>query len=504
VTSTDWTPAPAFSGRQVGQVLAGRYRLAMYKGGDDIAEVWHAVEESTQRVVTVEILRDRDDESRRARFLEQAHRMAGIERPSVMKVAAIHNEPSDTFVVFEHLIPLPVELPDAPLSSTSVVPPEAVTAPPPEAVAPPLPEWIATPLPEPSLSLPVAGPQPQPIAAVLPEWIAATPSTDAAEPTRIIKPETVRKPVLVDAEPLTVDAEPLTVDAEPVTVDAEPVIVDMDDPSAPVVLTPHARPGARQEVTRSIGLAKGDVSATMAGAARLIASVRLLLRGLQLNDRFAAVRAHVPVDGAQVRAGAAQLSVRARPMLAKTGPLIATARPLLVRARHNQVVMAVATAAILLAVFIASPLDDAIASALRPKPTAAPPATTSPTAPLARAPFAVPPLSAYAAKFESQAPFPTAVPNGAVEWVVALRNTGTVGWYRGYAGAQVALALADGTGVAVQSTDFVAPGQVGWFVVRLRARAETGTYTVSLLPRVDGSGALPDLGIHVVITVTKP
>src|ERR1700704_185089 len=162
----------------------------MYKGGDDIAEVWHAVEESTQRVVTIEILRDRDDESRRTRFLEQARRMAEIERPSVMKVAAIHNEATDTFVVFEHLIPLPVELPDAPLSATSVVPPpEAATAPPPEAVAAPLLDWIATPLPEtiaPPLSLPVAGPQRQPIAAVLPEWIAATPSADAGAPSDAI------------------------------------------------------------------------------------------------------------------------------------------------------------------------------------------------------------------------------------------------------------------------------------------------------------------------------
>jgi hypothetical protein len=165
--------------------------------------------------------------------------------------------------------------------------------------------------------------------------------------------------------------------------------------------------------------------------------------------------------------------------------------------------MAVVTAAIVLAVFVASPLDDAIASALRPKPTAVP-ATISPTATLARAPFALPPLSAYGATFETQSPFPTAVPNGAVEWVVALRNTGTVGWYRGIEGAQVALALADGTGVAVQSTEYVAPGQVGWFVVHFRARAETGTYNVPLLPRVDGRGPLPDLGIHAVITVTKP
>jgi hypothetical protein len=498
VTSTDWTPAPAFSGRQVGQVLAGRYRLAMYKGGDDIAEVWHAVEEATQQVVTVEILRDRDDESRRTRFLEQAHRMAEIERPSVMKVAAIHNEPTDTFVVFEHLIPLPVELPDPLLTPTSVVPPpEAATAPPPEAVAAPLPEWIATPLPEsiaPPLSLAAAGPQPQPIAAVLPEWVAATPPTEFAapsdgiavaetEPARIIKPQTVKKPVIVDTEP---------------------VIVDMDDASAPtVVMTPRVRPDAMEEVTRSITLAKGDLSAIAARVTPVIASARLFVRGLHLDKRFAAVRAHVPVDSAQVRASAAQLSVRARPMIARAGPLIESARPWIVRARHNQIVMAVVTAALVLAVFVASPLDDAIASALRPKPTVAP-STTTPTAPLARASFALPPLSAYGAAFESQAAFPTAVPNGAVEWVVALRNTGSVGWYRGIEGAQVALALPDGAGVAVQSTEYVAPGQVGWFVVHFRARAEPGTYTVPLLPRVDGRGPLPDLGIHVIVTVIKP
>jgi hypothetical protein len=67
----------------------------------------------------------------------------------------------------------------------------------------------------------------------------------------------------------------------------------------------------------------------------------------------------------------------------------------------------------------------------------------------------------------------------------------------------MALALNDGTGVAVQSTQYVAPGQVGWFVVHLRARSEPGAYTVPLNLRVDGRGPLPDLGIHVVVTVTK-
>jgi len=152
-------------------------------------------------------------------------------------------------------------------------------------------------------------------------------------------------------------------------------------------------------------------------------------------------------------------------------------------------------------VIVISPLDDAIGAAFRsaaaPSPTNAPPATLAP------APFPLPPLAAYGATFDSQGAYPTTTPNGAVEWVVALRNTGSVGWYRGIDGAQAALALADGTGVAVQSTAYVAPGQVGWFVVHIRARADAGTYTVPLVPRIDGRGPLPDLGIFAVVTVTK-
>ena len=81
VNSTETTPAPvpATGGREVGQLLVGRYRLAMFKGGDDIADVWHALDESTEKVVTLEILRDRDNEAARQRFLAEAHRMAASE-----------------------------------------------------------------------------------------------------------------------------------------------------------------------------------------------------------------------------------------------------------------------------------------------------------------------------------------------------------------------------------------------------------------------------------------
>ncbi|HKC90056.1 MAG TPA: hypothetical protein VKE23_01890, partial [Candidatus Limnocylindria bacterium] len=116
----------------------------------------------------------------------------------------------------------------------------------------------------------------------------------------------------------------------------------------------------------------------------------------------------------------------------------------------------------------------------------------------------VPPLGEYGAAFESKAPDPSARPDGTVEWVVALRNTGSAGWYRGIDGAQASLALSDGTSAGIQSTDFVGPGQIGWFVVKLHAPAKPGTYDIALLPRIDGRGALRDLGIKAKLTVTAP
>jgi hypothetical protein len=123
-------------------------------------------------------------------------------------------------------------------------------------------------------------------------------------------------------------------------------------------------------------------------------------------------------------------------------------------------------------------------------------------APLARASFEVPPLSAYGATFERQAPYPNVQPNANVEWVVALRNTGSAGWYRGIDGAQASLALENGTMAGVQTTEYVGPGQVGWFIVHFTAPSNAGTSKVHLLPRIDGRGSLPDLGIFATVTVS--
>jgi hypothetical protein len=121
---------------------------------------------------------------------------------------------------------------------------------------------------------------------------------------------------------------------------------------------------------------------------------------------------------------------------------------------------------------------------------------------LARASFEVPPLSAYGAAFERQAPYPNVQPKANVEWVVALRNTGSAGWYRGIDGAQASLALENGTMAGVQTTEYVGPGQVGWFIVHFTAPSQAGTSKVHLLPRIDGRGSLPDLGIYATVTVS--
>jgi hypothetical protein len=483
VKSTETMPAPA-GDREIGQLLAGRYRLAISKGGDDVADVWHALDESTQTVVTLEILRDRGNDAARQRFLAEARRMAAIERPSVMRVASTVDAGTDTFIVFEHLIPLPVVL-------------TGLTA-------------VAR---------------------------DARPATRAAEDR--------------DKTVLTAVAGPMRAAAHDDVGSDEtvPTIVELDEvrePSVPhLVAAATGLPETVRDATRSLVSVRTDVSRVVPLVTRLLADaggfVRDVMHDVQMDALIADARAFITsararvslrFDPAAVTSLARSATARARALTgaassarmplarakpvgdgaagsgfampdiaALTASVASSAGPLIARARANPIVLAGATGVLVLIAVFVSPLDDAIGNALRGGP--APSATVAPRALLVPAPFEVPPLSAYGAAFESQGPYPTTTPNGTVEWVVALRNTGSAGWHRGIEGAQAALALPDGAGVAVQSTDYVAPGQVGWFVAHFKARAELGTYTVQLLPRIDGRGPLPELGIYTVVTVAK-
>ena len=521
VNSTEATPAPAVGGREVGQVLAGRYRLAMFKGGDDLADVWHALDDSTEKVVTLEILRDRSNEPAKQRFLAEARRMAAIERPSVMRVASIHDGATDTFIVFEHLIPLPVVLTELSAIARDVKPATkaadektvvlgAVAGP----TRPPV-------VPEPDVTQE---------AAVTPEASAvdATGALDEEAPmivdlAQFQMPPAAPAPTVgqaVSGALTTARSDVSAAVAEvrallPQGIDTSPVKALIARVSTRVRQFADVVAGARASLTRGVARASSTRVAAPARAAD-VKGDRPRAGGVvqaftSLGSRAASSAAPLM---ARAASSAAPLIGRAAssagPLLTRAasnaGPLIARAAsgtgPLIGRvSRVHPVILAVPVGLLLLAVFLMSPLDDAIIDVLRPAPASS--ATGVPRPALAPAPFTVPPLSAYGATFESQGPYPTTTPNGTVEWVVALRNTGSAGWYRGIDGAQAALALPNGAGVAVQTTEYVAPGQVGWFVVKFRARAELGSYTVQLLPRIDGRGALQDLGIFTVVTVAK-
>ena len=257
--------------------------------------------------------------------------------------------------------------------------------------------------------------------------------------------------------------------------------------SAVAARMPRARDAAGAASARPAKLPKAaKVRADGAGIASAEAAIARCVRAEDAVGRIAAPKMpsleHRGADAAIARVG----SRRDRSSLS--------------RGARNRLFLGAQLWHSLALVVVTTQLDETIVNAVR---SAVPSPTVAPRAALAPAPFEVPPLSAYGATFETQGAYPTTTPNGTVEWVVALRNTGSAGWYRGIEGAQAALTLPDGAGVAVQTTEYVAPGQVGWFIVHFRARAELGTYTVPLLPRIDGRGLLQDLGIFAVVTVAK-
>jgi hypothetical protein len=492
VNSTETTPTPAVGGRQVGQILAGRYRLAVSKGGDEVADVWHALDESTQKVVTLEILRDPGNDAAKQRFLAEARRMAAIERPSVMRVASILGEGTDIFIVFEHLIPLPVVLTGLTAVARDVRP--------------------ATKAAEETTLTAVAGPT-----RAVAQEIVATEETSA--PIVELEPEMVPD-ATSSLMSTTSPVSPAVPSATGLLADARAFIRDVMHDAQMDSLIADARTfftGLRARVEQRF-----DISAVTSFASRATAAVtgvtaRIGQRGSapsQAGEPAAHTAEPRRPGAAQVRVSLPKLtrpqvtlpkvtlsSVTLPNVTLPLGSLGSGATVLIARARGNRLVLGGAALVLVAVVIVGSPLDDAIGTALRAGPS--PSASAVPSAALVPAPFAVPPLSAYGATFESQGPYPTTTPNGTVEWVVALRNTGSAGWHRGIEGAQAALMTPDGAGVAVQSTDYVAPGQVGWFVVRFKARAETGTYTVHLLPRIDGRGLMPELGIFTVVTVAK-
>jgi uncharacterized protein YkwD len=122
----------------------------------------------------------------------------------------------------------------------------------------------------------------------------------------------------------------------------------------------------------------------------------------------------------------------------------------------------------------------------------------------------------YHGAWAGQSPDVTLSPGQTATLVVALRNIGYRGWYRGSSGQQANLGTADpldaerwdlnygwlsASRIATTTTAYVGPGQVGWFEFQVRAPASPGSYVLRARGVVDGATWLEDPGIYWTITV---
>jgi serine/threonine protein kinase len=404
---SDVTEILSPSGRDIGAIVAGRYRLAAHIGTGATSDVWRAHDESRDRAVTVKILRDPKDSDARRQFLAEARRLETLDHPSIVPVLGIHEALGDTLIAFEHVEGEPI---DQIARSGSLAPRE--------------------------------------VALLL---IQIADAVEAFHSHGFVHLDLKPANVLIAA-----DGRPRLLDfgiAEPTDADSRASDVYGLAAIAKELLGPHPTPRVASVLRRGL---EPD-------AARRYGRPRMFVYGVALA---------VVVDE--------ELAVLRR--VTRRAVAFAKARP--------ELSFRVAAAALIVAGVLLQQTHPGSDTAN---------AGTMPA--LVRPAFDVPPLGAYGATFESQAPYPTASPNSTVEWTLALRNTGSAGWYRGVDGAQASLILDDGTVVAVQSTQYVGPGQIGWFVAHFRAPSEPGPHTIRLRPAINGRGPLPDLGIHAVVNV---
>lgn len=137
--------------------------------------------------------------------------------------------------------------------------------------------------------------------------------------------------------------------------------------------------------------------------------------------------------------------------------------------------------------------------------------------PLVVAPkVAVPPDSGYHARWSAQSPDPILSVGERATLVVSLKNTGSRGWYLNVPGQRVTLATNDpqdseraelaadwlsANRLTSMTTDYVGPGEVGWFQFQVRAPATPGEYYLAVRGVVDGVDWLEDDGIFFTIRV---
>jgi uncharacterized protein YkwD len=146
------------------------------------------------------------------------------------------------------------------------------------------------------------------------------------------------------------------------------------------------------------------------------------------------------------------------------------------------------------------------------------PAQTSRTSPTFALPaeIAFRPDSGYHARWSAQSPDPIVTAGDMATLVVALENTGSRGWHRGVADQQANLAASDPQDadhldpaadwlsvnrVTSTTTEYVGPGELGWFAFTIRAPSTSGDYRLGLRGVVEGVRWLEDDGIFFTVHV---
>jgi cysteine-rich secretory family protein len=128
----------------------------------------------------------------------------------------------------------------------------------------------------------------------------------------------------------------------------------------------------------------------------------------------------------------------------------------------------------------------------------------------------LPPDTGYHASWSAQSADPTVVVGATTKLVVALKNTGSRGWFKDGSGKQVVIGTNDpqdsdrselagdwlsGNRLTSTTTSYVGPGEVGWFEFTVRAPATPGDYQLALRGVVEGVTWLEDDGIFFTIHV---
>ena len=430
-----------------GELVAGRYRLMSLSGVGGTADVWRAHDERRQRTVTLKILRERDDPAIRRAFLAEAEILDSLTHAGIIPVLGIHDTLGITAIVFAHVEgeSLAAILERRPFGRREVAGILIQLA---GALASLHRRGFIHLDLKPANILYSPGPRVRLLDFGIAEPIGQAPQRIRGTP-RFVAPE------IRDGAPATPASD----------------VYGLAIVARELLGTGSRGPRLSQALDRALSPDPADRHRGTRSFATAFAYAVLI------DDEIAAVRARIarvvrPIGGV---AALARLRLPAAPRI----------RP---RAALGTLVTALWVMA------VAFPPYTEVAAVTGRE--------TAPAAPLVAAAFELPPLAAYGARFEAQAPYPTVAPAGRADWVVALRNTGSAGWYRGVAGAQASLVLDDGSPVAVQTTSYVGPGQVGWFVARLSAPRDAGTHVIALHPKIDGRGRLPELGIQARITVT--